>query len=496
MRRRWVLAALGGVAGGWLALYLLPPRNQSAMLELIALGADGRFAESISIPPHWAQTEGLGPGAVVRVPLILAVRNAGNQSAQSSRLELSLPTRYRLIRSDGRPLPAEYLPGTPMVRYRIDVPAMHASSGVVAGYLPVLDTLWLEPLIPSFYCIVLSDSVPDFVPSPPAPIEAISQVRIFYSFAGPDFTQRQTGLLAVQLDPALLKQETPSPPPIFAAEYYDPEAPRPPISTLEYVGSRQALCGDSQDPLEILSTLWETPGGGRFFVLDYGGAPRKYLFDLNRDSIIELEMWDAGGNGRFNARRPAQLPIPSFLMPLTERARTAPLLATLPEDQLLALDRYGAVLAEPYRFRSHPPDTVPRKSRFLPQTMTGDDDVIALSPGTTIRYGTDLAPEITPARHPNPATGQGQLAPASPPRQRTEVAPDKPPALGRPVAPRPGAPPPSQGGEQPTKPPPSDDASKPVAPKPARPSATEPKVLGKPLDSIPPRPRPDTTGRP
>src|SRR6185369_5375969 len=67
--------------------------------------------------------------------------------------------------------------------------------------------------------------------------------------------------------------------------------------------------------LELYDVLWETATGGRFFLVYHGGAPRKYLFDLDRDSVIELEMWDPDSDGQFEASRPAHMPIPEFLMP-------------------------------------------------------------------------------------------------------------------------------------------------------------------------------------
>lgn len=551
-RRRWALAALGGIAISGLVLYLFPGGNQGTVLELMALGADGRFATSITIPPHWAQEGGLEPGAVIRVPLILSVRNIGKEAAPPTRLELSLPTRYRLSRGDGRPLPSEYVPGTPLIRYSIGVPAMRGTAGSIAGYQPVLDTIWLEPIIPSFHCIALSDSVPDFVPSPPAPVEAIARVRIFYSFSSEELEQRQTGLLAVQLDSKLLKLETPAPPPVFPTEYYDPQAPRPGVTELYYRGSRRSFCGEPQDPIEILSTLWETPEGGRFFVLDYGGAPRKYLFDLNRDSIIELELWDASGSGKFDARRRARLPIPSFLMPPAEIApMDGSILASLTPEQLLALDRYGRTLAKPYQYKTRLPEAKPRTSRFRPGVIGSEEP--GERRGVTYQYWSDPAGTVATGAGVTPIMpGHGQqppggvpsapaISPSGPPSgNQTAPAPGArvappvagPPILGRPIGPpatQPGRAPvtpqertpatPRRGGAEPgTKPPapttrppaptqrPSDPEAKPAepqrqgrptdTPKPTqdRPAKPPPKVLGKPLDSIPPPARPGETG--
>jgi|GEM_PF-532084 len=524
LRRRWLFFLFGGAAAVWAVLYLYPGGGRRADLELLVLGGDGKFSESISIPRHWAVTEGLDGGAVVRVPLILAVRNVGRKTSPPARLELTLPTRYRIVKSNGQPLPAAYVPGTPMARYELKVPAIKGASGTVAGYLPVLDTVWLEPIIPPYYCIALSDSVPDFVPAPPAPVEAIAQVRIFYSFASEELEQRQTGLLAIQLDPTLLKQEVQPPPPVFPTSYSRPRAPFPPLSALNYVGSRRARCGDPQDPMEILSTLWETPEGGRLFVLDYGGAPRKYLFDLDRDSIIELEMWDATGSGYFDARRQARLPIPSFLMPPVARpAYTPPVLDDKSPEELLALDRYSRALSSPYRFKTEPPPSKPRTNRYRPGIIASAETGREPRTGYTIRYWSDPGmaatrpaapsppPNLTDARRgtprttPPPPPPAAEARPYSPPTRH-------PPTLGRPLTPEPPAdrrpePRPTPPPDAPPRPtpdrPPADRPvverqpaeEKPADPAPERPEERrprrEPKVLGKPLDSIPPRPPPE-----
>jgi hypothetical protein len=182
--------------------------------------------------------------------------------------------------------------------------------------LPGLDTLWIEPLTPSLYCTALSDSVPEFVPAPPVNPEAMSQVKIFYSFTGDRIRTRQTGLLTVQVDPSLIRRNPATALPTFETVITKPVAPRPEVGALHYVGARLSPCGDPSQPIELHTALWETETGGRFFVLYHGGVPRKYLYDLNRDSIIELEMWDADADGKFEARRAARITIPGFLMPL------------------------------------------------------------------------------------------------------------------------------------------------------------------------------------
>jgi hypothetical protein len=102
-----------------------------------------------------------------------------------------------------------------------------------------------------------------------------------------------------------------------------------------------------------------------------------------------------------------------------------------------------------------------------------------------------------------------EAAPSVQPERRPGATTVAPPTLGRPAGPPTHATPERHRGEQPdnseqrpqpTTPAPSapkpgqTDTPAPSAPKPAQPSAAEPKVLGRPLDSVPPRPRPDTTG--
>jgi hypothetical protein len=145
----------------------------------------------------------------------------------------------------------------------------------------------------------------------------LSRIAVFYSFAGERIRQRQTGVMHVQVDPNLVKR-TPSPnPPIFETEIRYPEAPRPQLDSLEYIGQRTTWCGDPGQPMAIGDVLFETREGGRYFVVYYGSKPRKWLFDLNRDSIIVLEMWDSDLDGKFESRRAARMMIPAFLMPYT-----------------------------------------------------------------------------------------------------------------------------------------------------------------------------------
>jgi hypothetical protein len=114
------------------------------------------------------------------------------------------------------------------------------------------------------------------------------------------------------------------------------------LGTLRRVGTRTTYCGDPGSALQITDVLWETAAGGRVFVVYHGGAARKYLFDLNRDSIIEQEMWDPDSDGKFEAVRPAHMPIPEFLMPArAPRTALATVTDTISSDSLGAPSAAG-----------------------------------------------------------------------------------------------------------------------------------------------------------
>ncbi len=95
----------------------------------------------------------------------------------------------------------------------------------------------------------------------------------------------------------------------------EPAWPLPTLGPLHRVAIVDARCGPPESPMTVQSTILRSDAGARAIVLSYGGKPRKYLYDLNADSLVDLEMWDASGSGRFDAEREARYPIPSFLLP-------------------------------------------------------------------------------------------------------------------------------------------------------------------------------------
>jgi hypothetical protein len=325
----FIIAALLVGAAFWIG----PLRPRPAELHLLALSGDGRFREFVGIPSAWSDSVPPGSDAAGRFPLILAIHNAGPQPAQPSQLALSLPARYRVASKAG-PLEHHSTMGNPLVRYELPLKSPRLQPGSAPAIIPGVDTLWLEPLAPSLYCTTLGDSVPEFIPAPPFDRNALARVKIFYSLEGRSIRQRQTGLLTVQMDPNQIKAAPPVTPPVFETVISEPPAAGPEIGALEYVGARVSSCGDPSRPVELHTALWETPEGGRFFVMYHGGAPRKHLYDLNRDSIIELEMWDADADGKFEARRAARFAIPGFIMPLEKVPADSALAAALAADTM------------------------------------------------------------------------------------------------------------------------------------------------------------------
>ena len=384
----FVIAALVAVA-----FWIGPLRPRPAELRLVALSGDGRFNDYIGIPTEWARLLPPASEATARLPLILAVHNAGVRRAQPTEVALSMPSRYRVTDSRGIPLPSQSVIGNPLVRYELPLKTPEIEPGHVPTVIGGADTLWLEPIVPTMYCTQLADSIPEFVTAPAINAASLARVRVFYSFSGPRIRQRQTGLLTIQVDPELVRRPPSREPPIFPTQVIKPAAPRPPMSRIKFVGTRSTWCGDPGQPMEIFDALWETEEGGRFFVLYTGGVPRKYLFDLNRDSVIELEMWDVDSDGKFESQRTARMAIPAFLMPY-------------PEDLLAKMTAADSLLAAL--------DTI----QVTPQWLAQFSDTSA----GALRFSTPYRPRQPVV----PVTSATDTARATQPTQGAEVAPPTP----------------------------------------------------------------------
>ncbi len=345
--RRWVIGLL---VLGVLAVAATFVRWGQAVppLHLVALGPEGAFQDTVTVPAAWGDTATSAPDAIARFPLVLAVRNPGTRPVRPDRLELSLPVRYRLV-APGEELEPRMDASSPLLRYtlRPELPAIEPRRLPVL--LPAYDTLWLEVISPAYYCVSVADSIPEFIAAPPPPLASMAEIRIFYSFEGGDLRDRLTGILGVRLDTTLLRRDMPAQPPSFPMEL-NADLAMPDLGPLTYGGSRRSRCGEPEDPMELMTTVWETASGGRFIALDYGGAIRKHLYDLDGDGVIERESWDPNGDGRFDATRRANLPIPEFLLPVAAASEyDMARLDSLPPDSLASLDPFRRAMPGPGR---------------------------------------------------------------------------------------------------------------------------------------------------
>lgn len=374
IRGRWILlgllllglgaAALFFVRGGW---------GGGSYLELVALDQYGAFAEEISIPAAWTDGADSEWGAVTRFPLLLGIRNLGPDAAQPARLEMSVPVRFRLSSSGRDVLASFHSPGEPLVRYAVTSDLPPAPPGVQPAFIGP-DTIWLEPILPSVYCIAAEDSVPEFVAAPPPDLETLSDVLIFYSLHGSELNGRQTGLLRVQLEPDAMRVEAAPEVRVSTATVFQPEIPGPELPGLAYGGHRYAACGEPETPVELFATTWNTLGGGRMIVLSIGGRDRKYLYDITGDGYVDAERWDADGDGRFESMRAVRFPIPSFLIPIVhDPTFDWSLIAELSPDSVARLNPYRN--AQLYRPRTSPDDTLPRLDRFGRQRQRPAEEV-------------------------------------------------------------------------------------------------------------------------
>ena len=336
------------------SFWIGPFRPLPARLSLYVTGGELEAPNTVRLEPVRRQgTTG------VRFPLVLAVRNTGARAAEPSRLHLSVPTAYRVVRGV-HPVTPQRTPGNPLSRYSIDVTALTLPPDSTLHMLPG-DTLWLEPDVRDFDCVIRADSIPGFVAAPPRVPSAMASIPVFYSFDGTP--ERQTGTFVAAVDSVLLRRPAPPAVPTFPSYVREPEAPRPQMGMLHNEGVRATSCGDEYNRVDMYSVVWESASGGRFIELYVNGKPRKHLFDLDRDSIIELEMWDADGNGRFESWSQARYPVPTLALPerlpieaVTDSALNDPAWQNLFDDTITG----------PYRFL---PDSARR--RRMPAVPAG-----------------------------------------------------------------------------------------------------------------------------
>jgi hypothetical protein len=427
-----LILLLGAVVA--MAFWVGPLRPLPPDLRLMALGADGRFREQVEIPSSWADSLPSQRDVPARFPLVLAVYNTGARPARPIRLALSVPNRVRIANTAGNVFRGRASAGNPLTRYVFAIDPGRVPPRQLPRMLSTLDTLWLAPVVPTYNCTSV-DSIPEFSPAPAEDPNTFSQVRIFYSFDA-RVRARQTGLLSLKLDPNLLRRQPAPELPVFPVRMLEPEYPRPAMTALRQSGANVFQCGEPGNSIQILSVLYQTPEGGRFFVLYQGKTPRKYLFDLNRDSIIELEMWDPDRDGRFEAARAARMPIPEFVMP--------PRSVVIPIDSAALADSLEAVTARLNNAATGTP--VPRLDFRFPPPLFGETDAGPFRFWRELQRARGLlppeAPDTTVTQPERPRTPETTRPPAraeQPARTEPPARQGRPPAvdtsrlLGKPV---------------------------------------------------------------
>jgi hypothetical protein len=350
--RGWIIAFLILLSVILAAYWVGPLKPLPPEVTLVAV-EDGQPADVISVTAEPDEVE-----QTLRFPVDLAVQNTGTREAEPRRIVLSVPGRFTVIGPRGR-VAVEVTPGVALRRYVIDLPRQSVPVDGQTHQLEGLDRIWLEPDLPSYYCTTRGDDIPEFIPAPAVNASTISDVRIFYSVFMRNEPARSTGLLTVRLDPSQL-QATPAPmPPPFPTVTRPQGVESPDLGRLQFAGTRTSWCGDPDQPLELYTAMWEGTGGSRVFSVHVGGLPRKRLYDLNGDGIIDLETWDYDGDGRFDSQRQARFATPELLLPLPPRnPQMREPITTPPDPQWLTVFHDAA--SGPRRFAQHgpPPEAI------------------------------------------------------------------------------------------------------------------------------------------
>lgn len=462
--RGWTLLLLVIGALVAAAFWIGPLRPLPAELQLLAVVGD-QAVTSIEA------TGQLTTENTVRFPVPLAVRNVGVQPAAPVRLHLSVPGQYHITSPRGR-LIGEVSSGVPLRRYTIDLEPTTVPVDSATMRLPGLDTIWIEPDLPRYYCTVDDSRIPEFVPAPSRDPATLSRVSIFYSFGTREAAERHSGLLEVQLDPSMLQARPAPMPPSFPTVILDhPDDDTDPITTdapgaavaapvdtsgatagsdslaadslaaqggqmrLIASGSRRAYCGDPESPIELYTTRHQSQAGGHVYTVHVDETPRKRLYDMDGDGMVELEGWDTDADGFFEARRQARYDVPEFLTPLAQRMAAAPLEPdpTPPDSAWLAL--FNNTSAGPFRFSR---TTDPR-----PVGPTRTDSLPGL-PGSDTSQG--MQPAGTPAAPDSPAAATPTAQDTTPTVQDTTPTPPAPAPRRGPIGTPVPLPPDSIGG--------------------------------------------------
>lgn len=434
--RGWVigfLVVLAVVVGAYWVGPLKPPPPE---IELLAV-QDGQLVDRVRVAGERDPATN-----AVRFGVALAARNVGAREGDVEQLVLSVPARYRLVTPRGRAR-GEVTTGVALRRYVLDVP-VNLEPGAPPQRLAGLDSIWLEPDLPSYYCYAQTADIPEFIPAPSLDPATISEVRIFYSFATRGVRERSTGLLTLDVAPDQLEATSAEMPPAFPTVFEDPEIQQPDMGRVQYGGARTAWCGDPEQPLELYTVRWDGQGGARLYAIHVRESARKLLWDLNGDGVVDLEAWDVDGDGRFEARREARFPVPDFLEPLPPRNPEWLEPDTSPRDAawLAVFNNTGA---GPFRFAG-----VPTPAERLAADTLVTDTLPADSAGVSARPMAPAGTQATLEPLPPPDSawlalfldadaGPFRFTRGRPAPQRAEQPVPTPPAQGTPAPTSPAA---------------------------------------------------------
>ncbi len=324
-----VLALLALVGGAYVLIPMAVPDEVD--LQLVVRGDDGTYSDRVRAgvdPVRLADAE----DGDIRVPLVLALHNTGEVPGAPEMIRLHVPPHVELVASEGVNLLRGRSVSEPLIRYVLEGPFGQVAPGEEPSPVLSSDTLWLRPILRRWECAVITDSVPELVPARDRDPEDLAAVPIYYSLEGGILSGSRSGTLRVRLDPAILDLPTPDSPPNFPVELRTSGFQVHDSIPLNSAGAHDVWCGPLERPIELHVEAWQTPSGGLVLRLSYGGTPRKYLLDVDGDDVVERELWDPDGDGRYEASREASFPLPRFLIPpAAEEPDTVPA-DTVPAD--------------------------------------------------------------------------------------------------------------------------------------------------------------------
>lgn len=435
----FVFALLALVGGAYVLIPMAVPDEVD--LQLVVRGDDGAYSDRVRAGVDRVRLADAGDGDI-RVPLVLALRNTGEAAGAPEMIRLHVPPHVELVASEGVNLLRGRSVSEPLIRYVLEGPFEQVAPGDEPSPVLSSDTIWLRPTLRRWECAVITDSVPELVPARDRDPEDLAVVPIYYSLEGGILSGSRSGTLQVRLDPAILDRPTPDSPPDFPVQLRGNGFQVHDSIPLTSAGAHDVWCGPLERPIELHVEAWQTPPGGLVLRLSYGGTPRKYLLDVDGDDVVERELWDPDGDGRYEASREARFPLPRFLIPPaaedadtvsadTVPADTAPSGATgqpaegagaaadgeaEPDPPPAPVDTPPVdttpVVAEPEDTVGPEPDPEPEDT-ILPEPEPEDTVLPEPEPEDTIPPDRDPrdpiaawpATEETAAGHPAPATG-------------------------------------------------------------------------------------------